>query len=32
MKSRLLIVMIAAATLLSCNSTKDNGLAYFKDL
>lgn len=32
MKSRLLIVMIAAATLLSCNVTKDNGLAYFKDL
>ena len=32
MKSRLLIVMIAAATLLSCNFTKDNSLAYFKDL
>ena len=32
MKSRLLIVMIAAATLLSCNTSKDNTLAYFKDL
>ena len=32
MKSRLLIVLIAAATLLSCTSTKDNNLAYFKDL
>ena len=32
MKSRLLIMMIAAATLLSCTSTKDNTLAYFKDL
>ena len=32
MKSRLLIMMIAALTLLSCNSTKDNTLAYFKDL
>ena len=32
MKSRLLIMMIAAATLLSCTSTKDNTLAYFRDL
>lgn len=32
MKSRLLIMLIAAATLLSCTSTKDNTLAYFKDL
>ena len=32
MKSRLVIMMIAAATLLSCTSTKDNTLAYFKDL
>lgn len=32
MKSRLLIVLMAAATLLSCTSTKDNSLAYFKDL
>ena len=32
MKSRLLIMMIAAATLLSCTSTKDNSLAYFRDL
>jgi len=32
MKSRLLIVMIAAATLLSCTSPKENTLAYFKDL
>lgn len=32
MKSKLLIMMIAAATLLSCTSTKDNTLAYFKDL
>ena len=32
MKSRLLIVMIAALTLLSCTSSKDNTLAYFKDL
>lgn len=32
MKSRFLIMLIAAATLLSCKSTKDNNLAYFKDL
>ena len=32
MKSRLLIMLIAAAALLSCTSTKDNSLAYFKDL
>lgn len=32
MKSRLLIVLMAAATLLSCTSTKENNLAYFKDL
>lgn len=32
MKSRLLILMIAAATLLSCTSTKDNTLSYFKNL
>lgn len=32
MKSRLLIMMIAAASLLSCTSHKDNTLAYFKDL
>ena len=32
MKSRLLIMMITAVTLLSCNSLKDNNLAYFKDL
>ncbi len=32
MKSRLLIVLIATATLLSCTSTKDNTLAYFKNL
>ena len=32
MKSRLLIMLIAAASLLSCTSTKDNNLAYFKDL
>ena len=32
MKSRFLIMMIAAATLLSCTSTKDNTLAYFRDL
>ena len=32
MKSRLLIMLIAAATLFSCTPTKDNGLAYFKDL
>ncbi|MBQ1584236.1 MAG: polysaccharide biosynthesis/export family protein, partial [Muribaculaceae bacterium] len=32
MKSRLVIMMIAAATLLSCTSTKDNTLAYFRDL
>ena len=32
MKSRFLIVLIAAAMLLSCTSTKDNTLAYFKNL
>lgn len=32
MKSRLFIVLIAAATLMSCSSSKDNALAYFKDL
>ena len=32
MKSRFLIVMIAAVTLLSCTSSKDNTLAYFKNL
>ena len=32
MKSRLLIMLVAAATLLSCTSTKENSLAYFKDL
>ena len=32
MKSRLLIMLMAAATLLSCTSTKDNTLAYFRDL
>ncbi|MBQ9577842.1 MAG: polysaccharide biosynthesis/export family protein [Muribaculaceae bacterium] len=32
MKSRLLIVLIAAATLLSCTSSKENTLAYFKNL
>lgn len=32
MKSRFLIMLITAATLLSCTSTKDNTLAYFKDL
>ena len=32
MKSRLLIMMIAAVTLLSCTPSKDNTLAYFKDL
>ena len=32
MKSRLLIMLMAAATLLSCTTTKDNDLAYFKDL
>lgn len=32
MKFRILIVLMAAATLLSCTSTKDNNLAYFKDL
>ena len=32
MKSRLLIMLMAAATLLSCTTTKDNNLAYFKDL
>ncbi len=32
MKFRLFIVLIAAATLMSCSSTKDNTLAYFKDL
>ena len=25
-------MLVAAATLLSCTSTKDNSLAYFKDL
>lgn len=32
MKSRFLIVMIAAVTLLSCTSSKDNSLAYFHNL
>ena len=32
MKSRFLIVMIAAVTLLSCTTSKDNSLAYFKNL
>lgn len=32
MKSRFLIVLIAAASLLSCTSNKDNTLAYFKNL
>ena len=32
MKSKLFIMMIAAATLLSCSTTKDNDLPYFKDL
>ena len=32
MKSKLLIVIIAAATLMSCSTTKDNKLPYFKDL
>ena len=32
MKLRLLIVLTAACSLLSCTSTKDNSLAYFKDL
>ena len=32
MKSRLLIMLIAAATLMSCQSSKTNSLAYFKDL
>ena len=32
MKSRLLIMLMATATLLSCTSTKDNTLAYFRDL
>ena len=32
MKSRLLIVLIAAATLLSCTPGKNNTLAYFKNL
>ena len=32
MKSRLLIMLIAAVTLLSCQSSKTNSLAYFKDL
>ncbi|MBQ6078808.1 MAG: polysaccharide biosynthesis/export family protein [Muribaculaceae bacterium] len=32
MKSRFFILLIAAATLLSCQSSKDNALAYFKDL
>ena len=32
MKSRLLITMMTAVMLLSCTSTKDNNLSYFKDL
>lgn len=32
MKSRLLIMMIATVSLLSCTTTKDNTLAYFRDL
>ena len=32
MKSRLLILMIAAATLMSCTTTKENNLSYFKDI
>ena len=32
MKSRLLIMLMVAVTLLSCTSTKDNNLAYFKDI
>ena len=32
MKSRLLIMLIVAASLLSCTSSKDNTLAYFRDL
>ena len=32
MKSRFFIMLIAAATLLSCQSSKKNALAYFKDL
>ena len=32
MKSKLLIVIIAAATLMSCSTTKDNKLPYFMDL
>ena len=32
MKSRLLITVMAAALLLSCSSTKDNNLAYFKNM
>ena len=32
MKSRLLIVLMAAAMLLSCTSTKENNLSYFKDI
>ena len=32
MKLRLLIVLVAAATLLSCNTNKENTLSYFKDL
>ena len=32
MKSRLLIMLIAAASLLSCTSSRNNTLAYFKDL
>ncbi|MBR4829471.1 MAG: polysaccharide biosynthesis/export family protein [Muribaculaceae bacterium] len=32
MKSRFLIMMIAAATLLSCTTKKENTLTYFKDL
>ena len=31
MKSRLLITMMTAVMLLSCTSTKDNNLSYFKD-
>ena len=32
MKSRLLIVLMAAATLLSCQTNKNNALGYFSDL
>ena len=32
MKSRILLALVVAATLLSCNSSKDNTLVYFKDL